>query len=210
MSSETIEVKKREGVGSAASRRLRQQGHVPANLYGHGEENVNLTVKADAINRVIQHGTKLLSLTGDIKDTALLREVQWDAFGIDVLHVDFTRVSQSESVEVSLPVEMHGEAPGLSQGGQLNFALHELTIKCPASSIPDHLEANVGSLNIGEAVHASDIALPDGAEMVNAANDVVIQINKPSGAAASEEAADELGAEPEVISKGAGEEDAEG
>lgn len=199
MSSETLEVKKREGVGSSASKKLRQNGDVPANLYGHGEANVNLAVKADAINNIIKHGAKLVSLTGDIKDTAILREVQWDAFGVEVLHVDFTRVSQAEKVEVTIPVHLHGEAPGSSEGGMMVFTAHELTINCAASQIPEFLEVNISNLHIGDSIHANEVELPGGAEMVTPDNQVVVQINKPSGAAEDEEGAESV--EPELIGK---------
>ncbi len=199
MSSETLEVKKRDAVGTTASNKLRQLGFVPANLYGHGEANVNLAVRADAINTIIHHGTKLLSLTGDIADTALLREVQWDAFGMEVLHVDLTRVSQTELVEVTLPVELHGEAPGSSEGGQLSFVAHELTIRCPASDIPEHIRVNISGLHLGQAIHASEVVLPAGAQMVTHGSDVVVQVVKPSG---MEEGADtSLSVEPELIRK---------
>ncbi len=201
MSTETLEVQKREERGTAACNKLRAVGRVPANLYGHGEENVNLSVSADAIHTVIKHGTKVLSLTGHISETALLREVQWDTFGIDVLHIDLTRVSTSESVEVTLPVVVHGEAPGSSAGGQLAFPLHEVTIRCPVGVVPDHLDVNIGSLQIGDAIHAGEIALPEGAEVVTPANDVVVQIVKPSGMAATDTEAAEDGQEPEVIGK---------
>ncbi len=200
MSSETLEVKKREGLGTLASNRLRQQGFVPANLYGHGEPNVNLAVRADALNSIIHHGTKLLALTGDVADTALLREVQWDAFGIEVMHVDLTRVSRSELVEVTLPVELHGEAPGSNEGGQLSFVCHELTIRCPASDIPDHLHVNVSSLHIGDAIHAHEVKLPSGAEMLTPANELVVHVVKPAGQSDDELEAS-LSVEPELIRK---------
>lgn len=200
MSSETIEVKRRENLGSRASQKLRQTGRVPAILYGHGEENVNLSVRADAIQRIIDHGTKLLSLSGELNDTALLREVQWDAFGVEILHVDFNRVSQTETVEVTLPVELHGEAPGSNEGGMLAFNLHELTIQCPAAKIPEHVVVNIGDLHMGQAIHAGEISLPAGASLVTPAEDVIVQINKPSGAATAEEG-EEAAAEPELIGK---------
>lgn len=200
MSSETLEVKKRDGLGTLASNRLRQQGYVPANLYGHGEPNVNLAVRADALNNIIHHGTKLLSLTGDVSDTALLREVQWDAFGMAVMHIDLARVSQSELVEVTLPVELHGEAPGTSEGGQLSFVSHELTIRCPASDIPDHLRVTIGGLHLGQAIHASEVNLPNGAKMVTPGQVVVVQVVKPVGML-SDDADAGLSAEPELIRK---------
>ena len=195
--SETIEVKKRELVGSLQLKKLRRQGLVPAILYGHGEENVNLSVRKDALGLVIRHGSKMLSLTGDITDTALLREVQWDTFGVEILHIDLNRVSQSETVEVTLSVVLHGEAPGVSEGGQLNFVTHELTINCPASAIPDNLVVPVGGLHIGNSVHANEVKLPDGAAMVTPESVVVVQIVKPHAVADETDAS----AEPELIRK---------
>lgn len=180
MSTQTIEVKKREATGTIAAKKLRNTGNIPAILYGHGEENVNLAIKADAIQRVIEHGTKLLSLTGDVTETALLRDVQWDAFGIEVLHIDLNRVSQTEAVEVTLPVELHGEAPGIAEGGKISFPLHELTISCPAGSIPEHLTINIADLHMGQAVHVSDVELPEGAAPVTNASEVVVHIPVPT------------------------------
>jgi large subunit ribosomal protein L25 len=198
MSSETLEVKMRDTLGSLASRKLRQRGEVPANLYGHGESNVNLSVRADALHNIIKHGTKLLNLTGSVTDTALLREVQWDTFGVDILHVDLTRVSQSEAVEVTLTVELHGEAPGSNEGGQLVFTTHELAIRCPAQNIPEHIQVNIGGLHLGQAIHAGEIALPSGATLLTPANEVVVQVNKPANMTIDDTPAS---AEPELIRK---------
>ncbi|MEM8736520.1 MAG: 50S ribosomal protein L25 [Planctomycetota bacterium] len=204
MSTETVEVQKREATGSISSRKLRQTGHVPAILYGHGEENVNLSVSADSIGKVIQHGSKILSLTGAVTETALLKEVQWDAFGIDVLHVDFTRVSQSEAVEVTLPVELKGEAPGIAQGGKFAFALHELTISCPANAVPENLVVDISGLEMGQSINVGEVALPEGSSVVTNATDVVVQVTIPSSMKGkqAEAADDDVAAEPEVISKG--------
>ena len=78
---ETIEVAKRDVLGSRAMIKIREKGHIPAILYGHGEENVCLTLPLDTVNNLIKHGTKLVSLTGGVTDTALLRAVQWSSMG---------------------------------------------------------------------------------------------------------------------------------
>lgn len=205
---ETLEVKKRDAVGSRAVKRLRWEGKVPAILYGHGEENVNLCVTRDALGKLIRHGSKLLSLTGDVQDTALLREVQWDPFGIEVIHVDFARVSQTEAVEITLPVELQGEAPGLGEGGQLKFVTHELTILCPAGSIPDHILVGLSGLHLGQSIHANEVKLPEGASMVTPGMQVVAQIVKPM---TEEEllASTAVSAEPELIRREKSEEEEE-
>lgn len=195
---ETIEVKSRAAVGTSRVRKLRASGLIPAVLYGHGQENVNLAITKEAVNSVIRHGTKMLALTGDIQDTALLREVQWDSYGVEILHVDLARVSKDEAVEITLPVELHGEAPGLSEGGQLKFTTHELTIRCPAGSIPEHLVVSVSGLHLGQSVHANEVPLPEGASMVTPSSVVVVQIAQPT--AAAEETAS-TASEPELIRK---------
>lgn len=195
---ETLVVKSRDAVGTSRVRKLRATGLVPAILYGHGQENVNLAIAKEAVNTVIKHGSKMLALTGDIQDTALLREVQWDSFGIEILHIDLARVSKDEAVEITLPVELHGEAPGLSEGGQLKFTTHELTIRCPAGSIPEHLVISIASLHLGQSVHASEVKLPEGASMITPGSVVVVQIAQPNAGADDAAAA---GSEPELIRK---------
>ena len=126
---ESIEVAKRDVLGSRAMIKIRKKGLIPAILYGHGQENVCLTVSLDTVNSLIKHGTKLVTLTGEVVDTALLRSVQWSNMGDRIIHVDFARVSQTETVEVLLPIRLHGETIA---GGQLRFVTHEILIRCSA------------------------------------------------------------------------------
>ena len=98
----------RTEVGSNAVKQVRKAGRIPAVLYGHGEQNVNLSLAGDEVHALIRHGSKLVDLKGDVADTALIRDVQWSTFGTDVLHVDLARVSADERVHVTVPVEVKG------------------------------------------------------------------------------------------------------
>jgi large subunit ribosomal protein L25 len=197
---ETIEVKKREVTGSRAMIKIRESGHIPAILYGHGEENQCLTVGLATINSLIKHGTKLVNLTGDVNDTALLRAVQWSSMGDYIIHVDFARVSQSETVDVTVPIHLHGEAPGaMSSAGQLRFVTHELHIRCPAASIPEFLTCEIGSLQLGQSIHVNELTLPAGASAITPGGVVIVQIATQSGV--SDESAVATGSEPELIRK---------
>ena len=89
---ETLNAKIRAQRGSRAARKMRQQGQVPAVLYGHGQENISLALPADQVRQLVQHGTKLVDIRGDVSESALIRDVQWDTFGYEVIHVDFARV----------------------------------------------------------------------------------------------------------------------
>jgi large subunit ribosomal protein L25 len=194
---ETLEVVKRDAQGSWNVRKLRATGYVPAILYGHGEENVCLSVRKEAVAALIKHGSKLVSLTGSIKDTALLREVQWDTFGSNVIHLDLARVSQSETVDVTLPIQLHGEIASAG-GGQLRFVTHEITINCPAASIPDHLTVEISGLQLGASIHVSEVKLPAGATAVTLGSVVVVQVVAPAGAVDDAAA---VAVEPELIRK---------
>src|SRR5690606_21134209 len=108
---EVFNVTKRDESGRQANKRLRRNGHIPAVLYGHGEASVSLAVKRDEVAAALRHSGKVVDLRGEVTESALIREVQWDAFGIEVLHVDLVRVSAGETVDVTISLQLRGEAP---------------------------------------------------------------------------------------------------
>src|SRR5690349_18533126 len=99
---EALNVKKRETRGKRNAKRMRYAGTIPAVLYGHGEETKSLTVVADEMALVVRHGGRVVELKGAVNEKAFIRAMQWDTFGTEVLHVDFTRVSEHERVEVKV------------------------------------------------------------------------------------------------------------
>lgn len=196
---EVLNVTKREQTGSLRMKRLRQTGNIPAVLYGHGKDGVMLAVNERDLSKAIDTGSHIVDLKGDANESALIKEVQWDAFGIKVLHLDLTRVDADEKVEVTLPIELKGEAAGTRQGGTLNFHQHELTIFCPANVLPDKLELKIAELQVGQSISASEVELPAGAELAEAGTTPIVSC---SVVAATEQEETEGGAaEPEVIGK---------
>jgi|SoiMethySBSTD1v2_1073268.scaffolds.fasta_scaffold114014_5 large subunit ribosomal protein L25 len=200
---ETLNVKVRGETGSSRMRRLRHTGVVPAILYGHGEANVNLAVPQKEILSAVKHGGKLVSLKGDVSDSALVRTVQWDVFGKEIIHLDLMRVDLTEMVETTVSLELKGTAAGAAEGGVLQFITHEIEIECPAASIPDKIVVSVVDLKLNNAIHVSDVKLPEGAKLITHGEDVVVQCVTPrveeEAPAAAPEAA--TGAEPELIKK---------
>ena len=140
-------------------RRLRSSGKIPAVLYGHGKESVSLAINGRDVDAMMRHGSRIVELTGDLSESALLKEVQWNPVGSDVLHLDLARIDATELVEVALPVEIKGDAPGTKSGGILQQALHELQIRCPANELPEKLEVSVNHLELGQTISASDVEL---------------------------------------------------
>lgn len=193
----------RETLGKRANRKLRQAGQIPAVLYGHGQENVNLAIPAGELEAMIRHGTKVVEVRGAVQDSALIKEVQWDAFGHDVLHVDLTRVSAEEAVDVTIAIELVGDAPGTHEGGILEQHLHELEIRCPVKSIPEKFEVKVNQLHVGQSLSAADVPLPPGATLVTDPDELLASCQETAPVAEEEveEEAVAEGAEPEVIGK---------
>ena len=198
---DVLKVKKREQTGSAATRRLRRLGQVPVVLYGHGEDNEHLAVPSDQVKALLRHHGKTVELAGDVKDTALVSDMQWDPLGIEVLHMDLMRVNLSEKVEITVAIHTHGDPVGTREGGILIENQHDVEIRCSAGSIPEHVGLNVADLHLGQSLTAADLELPDGAELITPGDTVVAHIEEPRGATV-ESAEVDMGSEPEVIEKG--------
>ncbi|MBM4004761.1 MAG: 50S ribosomal protein L25 [Planctomycetes bacterium] len=204
---DSLTVSERSELGKLHVRRLRNQGKVPAILYGHGEANVNLAVPSEQVALAVRHGSRLVDLNGAVNETVLVRQVQWDAFGLHVLHLDFSRISADESVDIVLPIELKGAAIGTKEGGVIEHIKHELRIRCPALRIPEKLEVNISALHLDQAVTSGQVTLPEGAQLLTDADEIVVHCIKPMVEDELSTAAAESG-EPEVI--GRKKEDAEG
>ena len=197
----------RSGRGKQLANRLRRQGRVPAVLYGHKEATVSVSLQRDELEKAIRHGVRVLDLkSGDDVQKVLIREVQWDHLGKDLLHVDFARVGADERVEVTVPVELRGIAPGVAAGGVLDQPIHVLPVECLAISIPESIRVNVSELQIGSAIHVRDLVLPPGVTALAEPDAIVVQVAVPrvevepvAAAAAAAPVAEQ--AEPELIGR---------
>lgn len=202
--SDTVEVTLRQGTGSRESRRLRSQGRVPAILYGHGEKCVGLSASRDAVQAAVRHGSRVVNLTGAVKTAALVRELQWDTYGVEPIHVDFLRVSASEHIRVKVPVHLKGECPGQRAGGVVNLVLHEVDLDCTADHVPEFVIANVAHLELGHSLKVKDLDLLHGARPAANADETVVTCVLPGKKV--EEAGPSAAAEPEVIGRKAADE----
>ncbi len=197
---EVLNVKVRSDKGTSRMRRLRYTGMIPGELYGHGEANVSLVINPAEVWAAVKHGGKLVSLKGDVNESALIRSVQWDTYGKSLLHVDLIRVSESELVSTTVVIELKGTAVGTTEGGVIQFSTHEIEIECPAASIPEKIVVNITDLHLGKAIHAGELKLPEGAKLSGHPEVVIVSCISPHKDAEAVAGA-EGGAEPEVIGK---------
>ncbi len=209
---EQMLVELRDQRGKMNNRRLRRSGKIPAVLYGHGQENVCLHVSAETLSSALRHGSRLVDLTGAVNESAFIRETQWDTWGTHVLHVDFTRISADEVVEVSLNIELRGEAPGVREGGVVNQLIHSVNISCPAGAIPDKLQVNINHLKLEGKITLAELQIPQGAKLlVDDLEAIIVQCEVPQELPEEVPAAAEAAAgEPEVIGAEGGRRSGEG
>jgi len=204
---ETLNVKERESRGKREARRLRETGGIPAILYGHGESNRSLTVVADEMAAVVRHGGRVVELKGAVNEKALIRELQWDTYGTEVLHVDLTRVSEHERIEVKVAVELRGQAVGAKDGGVVEHVVHEIEIECEALSIPEKIDLRIDNLKVGDAITAAELKLPPGVTLISDPDALIVHCVEARGEEEEEGAGG--AAEPEVIGRKAEEEEEE-
>ncbi len=199
-----LSAKPRTEKGSRRSRRLRRHGQIPGVIYGHKEATVPVTVDDEALRSLIRHNVRVVDVQLDGKtEKCLIREVQWDAFGREVVHVDLTRVSLDERIRVMVPLQLRGTAKGLETGGVLEQPLHQVEVECLAISVPESLRVNVHELQIGQVIHLKDLTPPAGVKVFGDPEAVVVQVVKKLEEAppAPAEAAPAGPAEPEVIGR---------
>ena len=133
-SAANLDVQKRTATGTRAARKMRAENLVPGIIFGHKEEPVPVSVKREDIDHVLKVHDKVVDLQIDGKtETAVITDLQWDTFGINIIHVDFQRVDPNERVHVDVNIVLKGLALGVVEdGGTLEHLHRTLKIECPA------------------------------------------------------------------------------
>jgi large subunit ribosomal protein L25 len=211
MATQELVIRRREGTGKEVARRLRRAGVVPAIVYG-GSAPEPVAVDPKAVLRII-HGhegsTQLLTLRfeGDGGSRmAIIRELQFHPVSEHLLHVDLQEVRADRAISVRVAVHPVGEAAGVrEQKGILNVVLHELDVSCLPTMIPEHIDADVSALMIGDVLTVADLRAPEGVRIVNDPGQAVAIVAPPMAeepaAAAPAAAPTATTAEPEVLSE---------
>ena len=201
----SIKAEPRDRVGKGASRKARREGQVPAVIYGDKQEPEAIQIPLNEIVRLLNRGC-FLSHTYEIevggkKTTVLPRDLQVHPVTDIPMHIDFLRLAKGGTVVMEIPVHVTGEeeSPGLKRGGVINYTRHEIELEVPNEAIPEAIEIDVSSLDIGEAIKISNVTLPKGVTATITDRDfTILAVVAPSGLKSSENAAeDEAEAEGE-------------
>lgn len=206
----------RDGAGKGVARKLRAAGRVPAVLYGHGMEPLSLSVDALELLHVFHTGAGtnvLVDLEVDgAEHLAMPREIQRDHIKGKYIHVDFLAVRRDERIVVSVPVRIVGESPGVKAGGVVEHHLWELQVECLPTNVPEGIDADISTLDIGSSLRVADLVAPDGVTILSNSEDSVVAVQQPQAPVELEEEAAEAaeGEEAAEEGEGAAAEEAEG
>ena len=204
MSQLSVEV--RESRGKGVARKLRAQGRIPAVMYGQGKQPLALALEPRALEKLLasEGHNALFDLAGPGvgKRTVLVKELQRDPVRGDLLHADLFEIDANETIVVSVALHLVGTPVGVSMdGGIVDHSLREIEIECLPRAIPERIDVDIANMQLGDALHVSDIALPEGVELVTHGELAVVSVI----AAKAEEAAPAVEAAPtEEAAKPAG------
>ena len=211
MAMQELTIKRREATGKEVAKRLRRAGTVPAILYD-GRKAETITVDPKAVLRMI-HGhegtTQLLTLKfdgdgGGAARLAIIRELQFDPVTEQLLHVDLQEVAADRAITVQVSVRPVGEAAGVrEQKGILNLVLHELSVSCLPTAIPQRIDADVSALMIGNVLTVAELRAPEGVRILNDPGQAVATVAPPMAEEVAAVAAPTAAAvtEPEVLTE---------
>jgi large subunit ribosomal protein L25 len=178
-----LPAERRTEVGKGAARRARAAGRVPGIVYGKGMEPVAVEVSRRELVTAFHSDAGMNTLL-DIElegqtTLALARELQRDPIKGTLLHVDFVKIDAKQAVEVEVPVHVIGEAPGQKEGGVLEHPLFQLHVRCLPLEVPESIEVDISSLDIGDALRVQDITTDDKFEILNDPEAAVVAIAAP-------------------------------
>ncbi len=199
METQPLQVKIRKDSGSIISRKSRKSGLIPAILYGHKQETQMFLLSGKEFSKVLNSKVKMVNLKWDSsEETALIKEVQFDTFGKEILHADFIRTDLTEKITTQVPIVLYGTSQGVKEGGILDHALKEIEIECLPTEIPENIRINISELAIGDTIHIADVELPVNAKALGSSDSIVVSVHYATEE--KETIEEESTSEPEIIS----------
>ena len=197
-----LELTPRTGTGKGAARQARRDGLVPGVVYGGGVDPMPVSIPFNILFKKLKDGGFMstlfnIKLEGQDDVRAVCRGVQRDVVKDLPTHVDFLRLKRDSRINMNIPVVFLNEedCPGLKQGGVLTVVRSEVELMVTAGNIPDQIDVDLGSLEIGDTVSISGVELPEGSRPVITDRDFVIANVAAPTVATEEEDADEEGEE---------------
>jgi len=195
MKSITINGSKRESVGKAATKAIRNAGGVPCVLYG-GEQPLHFSAKELDFSKLVytpNAHTVVIALEDGSKIDAILQDIQFHPVTDKILHVDFYQLHQDKEISMDIPVQLQGAAPGvLNSGGVLRLSKRKLRVRALPANLPDYITVDISGLEMGNKFYTAELK-NDAFILLHPDNTVVCQVkaSRASIKASTESEADE-------------------
>ncbi|RKU21425.1 50S ribosomal protein L25 [Candidatus Poribacteria bacterium] len=213
-----LEVQQRNAFGKQSARDLRKEGGVPAVLYGRAQDTLAIQLDARTFRQFLRtYGENVIinmEVSAGNTETVIIKEIQRHPVDKQrLIHADFIRISLDEPVTSAVPVVLVGNPPGVQEGGVLEFPLRQVTLHCLPMQMPNEITIDVGHLDIGDAVHVSELTLDEEIDILDEPERIIATVSQPriqledevteaeDGEGEEEEATEEQPTEPEIISR---------
>ena len=213
-----LEVQQRNAFGKQSARDLRKEGGVPAVLYGRAQDTVAIQLDARTFRQFLRtYGENVIinmEVSAGNTETVIIKEIQRHPVDKQrLIHADFIRISLDEPVTSAVPVVLVGNPLGVQEGGVLEFPLRQVSLHCLPMLIPNEITIDVGHLDIGDAVHVSELTLDEEIDILDEPERIIATVSQPriqledevteaeDGEGEEEEATEEQPTEPEIISR---------
>ena len=198
-----LEVQQRDTFGKQHARALRREGIVPAVLYGRAQDTLTIQLNARTFRQFLRTYGENVIINMDIgegdTETVIIKEIQRHPVQKHTLvHADFIRISLDEPVTSGVPVILEGSPLGVQEGGVLEFPLRQITVHCLPMRIPSDISVDVGELDIGDAIHVSDLSLDEEIEIIDDPQRIIATVSQPRVQLEEETPEAEEGEEGEV------------
>lgn len=193
----------RTDYGRKAAKGYRADGLLPANIYGLGKDNLTVTVDRKKFSRIFMAGHRIFTLeVGEAKEQGVVKEVQYDALGSELLHVDFTRIDIHQKITLEVAIEVIGTVAN----GVLDVPMKEIKVEGLPAGFPSSISINVLEMKIDDVLRVSDLEAPEGCTFAEEPEALVAQVSaiieEEEEEVAAEDGEEGVGAdEPEVIGK---------
>jgi large subunit ribosomal protein L25 len=181
-----IQIEQRQLSGKAKAKQLRREGKLPGVFYGPKTEPVPLSVdREEFLSRVADlegsHLVRIKSGSPLLADkVALVKDMQFHPVTGEILHADFYEVDLSERIRVKVPLHFVGKAEGVVRGGILQPVVREIEVECLPMDIPEYLDVEVSSLDIGHSLHITDLPVPEGVVAIYESNFTLVTVVPPT------------------------------
>lgn len=173
----TLKAQARTATGKNAMRHLRDEGYVPAVLYGQDKEPVHLSVDLHTLQLELGKRRKVFNLhTGSGAEPVFVQDVHWDPLFDFPLHIDFRRIDMNEPIRLIVELAFIGTPEGVSRGGVFVKDSSTIAVKAMPNSVPLNIEVKVGALGVGDTITAADLEMPSGVELDSAATTRVCRV----------------------------------